>query len=81
MRPVQSRLACGVQGYEEAGTDLAQILTLKEAMAKKKAAMSADRPKHVSMKACLLQASEDPGTDLAQILTLISSVFCGCSLE
>ncbi len=31
-----------MQGYEEAGTDLAQILTSKEAMAKKKAAMSAD---------------------------------------
>lgn len=31
-----------MQGYEEAGTDLAQILTLKESITKKKAAMSAD---------------------------------------
>lgn len=30
------------QGYEEAGTDLAQVLTAKESMAKKKAAMPAE---------------------------------------
>jgi hypothetical protein len=36
------RAACAVQMFEEAGTDLAQALTQKDAMAKKKSAMPAD---------------------------------------